>query len=141
MPRDRLALAVLVRREQELVRIGEVLLELRDDLLLARVDDVVRLEVLLHVDTERAEALALALGNVGRSVRQVTNVAHARVDREVAPEVAGDRPRFRGRLDDDEGLAHRRNTLAPLSPVTGARYCVAWPLRPARAGCISSSAR
>ena len=112
MPRDRLALAILVRREQELVRIGEVLLELRDDLLLARVDDVVRLEVLLHIDAERAEALALALGNVGRSVGQVTNVPHARVDREVAPEVAGDRPRLRGRLDDDEGLAHRRNTLA-----------------------------
>ena len=60
VPGDRLSLAILVRREQELVRVLQVLLQLGDDLLLARVDDVVRLEPLVDVDAERAEALALA---------------------------------------------------------------------------------
>ena len=51
MPGDRLAFAVLVRREQQLVRAGELLLEPGHDLLLLRVDDVVRLEVVLDGDT------------------------------------------------------------------------------------------
>ena len=62
MPRDRLALAILVRREQELVGVREALLQLGDDLLLSGIDDVVRLEAVVDVDTERAEPLALASG-------------------------------------------------------------------------------
>jgi hypothetical protein len=50
VPRDRLALAILVSREQQLVRPCELLLEPGDDLLLVRVHDVVRLEVVLHRD-------------------------------------------------------------------------------------------
>ena len=96
MPRDRLAFAILVRREQELVGVGEVLAELGDDLLLLRVDDVVRLEPVVHVDAERAEALALLLGHVTGAIRQVADVADARLDGVVAAEVAGDRSRLCG---------------------------------------------
>ena len=141
VPGDRLAFAVLVRREKELVRAGEPLLEVGDDLLLARIDDVVRLEVLGDVDAERAEPLALSLGNVPRAIGEVANVAYARSDRVVLSEVALDGSRLRRRLDDDEALAHGRNTLAPLSTVIGARYCPAWSLRLVRAGSISLSER
>ena len=85
VPGDRLALAILVRREQELVGVGEVLLELGDDLLLPGIDDVVRLEALVDVDAERAEALALRLGDVRGAIGKVANVADARLDGVVAP--------------------------------------------------------
>ena len=47
VPGDRLALAVFVRREQQLVRLGELLLQIRDDVLLVGVDDVERLELVI----------------------------------------------------------------------------------------------
>ena len=47
VPGDRLALAVLVRREQELVGVLQLALQPGDHLLLVRVDDVVRLELVL----------------------------------------------------------------------------------------------
>ena len=49
VPGDRLALAIFVRREQQLVGVLELRLQVGDDLLLARVDDVERLEVLVDV--------------------------------------------------------------------------------------------
>ena len=123
MPGDRLALAILVRREQELVRLGEPFLQVGDDLLLLGIDDVVRLEALLHVDAERAEALALRPRDVLGTIREVADVADARPDGVVVAEVAGDGPRLGGRLDDDEALGHRRDTLAPDSAGAGPRYC------------------
>ena len=81
MPRDRLALAILVRREQELVGVGEALLEVGDDLLLVGVDDVVRLESVVDVDAERSEPLALRLGDVLRAIREVANVARRSIRR------------------------------------------------------------
>ena len=112
MPGDRLALAILVRREEELVRAGEVLLELADRLLLLGLDDVVRLESLVDVDTERTEALPQGSRHVRRTARKVADVPHARPEHVAVSEVARDRARFRGALDDDEALAHRRDTLA-----------------------------
>ena len=141
VPGDRLAFAVLVRCEEELVRGGEPLLEVGDDLLLPGIDDVVRLEVLRDVHPERAEPLALGLGNVSGPIGKVANVADARPDGVVAPEVTLDGSRLRRRLHDDEALAHRRNTLAPVSTVAGARYSAAWPRRVVRAGSTSSSGR
>src|SRR4029450_7738525 len=137
VPPHPLAFPVLVRREEGLVGVGEPPLQVGDDLLLSRIDDVIRLEVLRDVDTERAEPLPLGLGGVPRAIREVANVTDARSDRVVAPEVALDGARLRRRLDDDEALAHRRNTLAPRSTVTGARYCATWPLRLGRAGSTS----
>src|SRR5260221_716391 len=49
VPGDRLALTVLVCREQELVRILQELLQLADPFLLVRVDDVERTELVLDV--------------------------------------------------------------------------------------------
>ena len=106
VPGDRLALAVLVRREQELVRVAELLPQVRDHTLLVGVDDVERLELVLDVHAELAVTLALLLRDVRGPVREVADVPDARLDDEVAAEVAGDRPRFGGRLDDDEAGCH-----------------------------------
>ena len=62
VPGDRLALAVFVRREQELVGVLEERLQLGDLLLLVRVDDVERAEVVLDVDAEPRPLLLLVLG-------------------------------------------------------------------------------
>ena len=102
MPRDRLALAVLVRREQQLVRAAQLLPEIRDDALLVGVDDVERVELVIDVDAELSVTRPLLLRHVRRAVRQVTDVPDARLHDEVTAEIAGDRPGLRRRLDDDE---------------------------------------
>jgi hypothetical protein len=102
VPGDRLALAVLVGREQELVRGSELLPEVRHDTLLVGVEDVERLEPVLDVHAERAEPRLVALLDVRRPLRQVADVADARLHDEVAAEIAGDRARLGGRFDDDE---------------------------------------
>ena len=102
VPRDGLALAVLVRREQELVGLGELLLEIGDDPFLVGVDDVERLEPVLDVDAELAVLRALLLRDVRRALREVADVTDAGLDREAAAEVAGDGPRLGGGLDYDE---------------------------------------
>ena len=81
VPGDRLALAVLVRREQELVGVLELRAQARDDLLLLRVDDVERLEVGVDVDAEaRPRLLLLRRRHLGGAVRQVADVADRRLD-------------------------------------------------------------
>ena len=65
-------------------------------MLLVGVDDVERVEALLDVHAELAVPLALLLRNVRGSPREVADVADARLDDEVAAEVAGDRPRLGG---------------------------------------------
>jgi hypothetical protein len=105
VPGDRLALAVLVRREQELVGVGEQLLQLADLLPLVRVDDVEGLELVVDVDAEpRPRLLLVLLGNVGGALGEVADVADARLDDEALAEVARDRLRLCGGLDDDEAL-------------------------------------
>ena len=59
MPRDRLALAVFVRRQVELVGSLEELLQVRHHRLLRRRDDVERLEAVVDVDAEARPRLAL----------------------------------------------------------------------------------
>ena len=76
VPGDRLALAVFVGREQELVGVLQELLQLADLLLLVRVDDVERLEVVLDVDAEpRPLLLLVLLRDVGGALGQVADVA------------------------------------------------------------------
>ena len=105
VPGDRLALAVFVRREQELVGVLQLRLQVGDDLLLARVDDIERLEVVVDVDAEAGPRLALVLRrDLGRVVGQVADVADRRLDDVVGAEVAGDRLRLGRRLDDHELL-------------------------------------
>ena len=59
VPGDRLALAILVRREQELVGGLELAAEVADDALLPGIDDVEGLEVVLDVDSEPGPARLL----------------------------------------------------------------------------------
>jgi len=109
VPGDRLALAVLIGGEVELVGVLEGALELGHLLLLVRVDDVVRLEVALDVDRELAVGTLLHLRGQLGGLRKVTNVPDARLDVELWPEIAADGARLRGRLDDHElaGTGHR----------------------------------
>src|SRR5439155_5377779 len=105
VPGDRLAFAVLVRREQELVRVGELLAQVGDDLLLVGVDDVERLEAVVDVDAEPSPRLLLHRSrDLARAVGKVADVADARRHDEVVSEITRDRLRLRGRLDDDEAL-------------------------------------
>ena len=121
VPGDGLALAILVRREQELLRVGQPLAQLADLALLVGVDDVQRLEVVLDVDAETRPGLLLELvRNLLRAGRQVANVADGGIDHEVVAEVRGDRPRLRRGLDDHQPFAcfrccHERMTLATVS--------------------------
>ena len=92
VPGDRLALAIFVRREQELVGVRELRPQIRDDGLLLRIDDVERLEVLIDVDAEPGPRLLLVLGrHLCGAVREVADMADRRLDHVVLPEVPGDR--------------------------------------------------
>ena len=103
VPRDGLALAVLVGREVELVGVLDERLELADLLLAVGADDVERLEVVVGVDAEARPGLALVLGrDVGGVARQVADVADRGLDDVAVAEVAADRLRLGRRLDDDE---------------------------------------
>src|SRR5438093_444707 len=118
VPGDRLALAVFVRRQQELVGLLQELLQLADLLLLVGIDDVERLEVVLDIDAEARPLLLLVfLRDVGGALGQVADVADARLDDEIVAEIALDRPCLGGRLDDHQApvpflRSHRRVTIA-----------------------------
>ena len=106
MPGDRLAFAVLVRREQELVGVLELLLQLADLGLLVGVDDVERLEVGVDRDAHRPVLGALLLGHVAGAIREVADVPDARLDVVIRAEIARDGLRLRGALDDHKLLRH-----------------------------------
>ena len=123
VPRDGLALAVLVRREKELVGILERLLQVADRLLLGLVDDVVGLEVVVDVDRQLGPGLLPdRLGKLGRLRREVADMTDRGHDRVVRAEIAGDLLRLCGRLDDHQGLVC--HVLAsPISRQGGIRHC------------------
>jgi len=103
LPRDGLALAVLVGGEQEFVGFLQEVLELGDLLALVGVDQVQRLEVAVHVHAEPAHRGALVLlRHLVRAGRQVTDVADRGLDGVTRSEVALDRLRLGRRLDDDQ---------------------------------------
>ena len=119
VPGDGLALAVLVRREVELVGVLDQRLELADLLLAVGADDVERFEVVLGVDAEPRPRLALVLGrDVGGVARQVADVADRGLDDVTRSEVTADRLGLGRRLDDHQ-LGARRPPCATRSlPVT-----------------------
>src|SRR5262252_652833 len=103
VPGDRLALAVLISGEQELVRAVEQLPELRHLGLLVRVHDVQGLEVVVHVNPEPRPRLLPVLGrDLGRLVGHVPDVADAGLHHVVVAQVPSDRAGLRGRLDNDK---------------------------------------
>jgi hypothetical protein len=78
VPGDRLALAVLICREEELVGVLQELLELGDLLLLVGVDDIERLEAMINIDSESGPRLALEFRrDIGRSLGKIADVADA----------------------------------------------------------------
>ena len=126
MPGDRLAFAVFVRREQQLIGVLQLRLQVGDDLPLARVDDVDRLELAVDVDAEPGPLLVLVLrGYLGGVLRQVADVADRRLDDKVGAEVAGDRLRLGRRLDDHEplslGCGHFARHLSALAQIRDTR--------------------
>ena len=103
MPGDRLALAVTVRGQVELVDVLEQVLQLGDGALLVRADDVERLEVGVDVDAEPRPRLRLVLGgHVGGSPGQVADVPAGGLDDVVGAQVASYFARLGRRLDYDE---------------------------------------
>ncbi len=104
VPRDGLALAVLIGCEEELVGFLQRPLELGDRLLLRVGDDVVGLEAVVDVDRELAERTLLELGGQVLGLDEVTDVSDGRLDLVSVTEVLRDRLRLRGALDDHELL-------------------------------------
>ena len=92
VPGDRLPLAVGVGRQVDLARLLDALLELLDELGLVPRHQVLRREVVVDVDPERA------LG-------QVADVAHRGLHGVAAAQILADRPRLGRRLDDDQPAA------------------------------------
>ena len=81
VPGDRLAFAVFVGREVELVGVLEQLLQLVDVALLVAGHDVVGLEAVVDVDAEAGPRLVLDLGRCVRgAVRQVADVTDRGLD-------------------------------------------------------------
>ena len=82
VPADRLALAVLVGREDELVGALQRALQLGDDLLLRRVHDVDDVEVVVGVDAGEAAVRLDLVGRLGLQfllvAREVADVPDAR---------------------------------------------------------------
>jgi hypothetical protein len=109
VPRDGLALAVLISGEVELVGVLEQSLEFGDRLLLRVGHHVVGLEAVLDVDGELAERALLELRWQVLGLDQVADVPHRRLDGVAVAEVLRDRLRLGRRLDDDEsvGGGHR----------------------------------
>jgi hypothetical protein len=103
VPGDRLALAVAVGGEQELVRARQRVLQGADGRLLVRVHDVERLEAVVDIDPRPCPLLALVLGrHLGGTGREVAHVAPAGLHDVTVAEKAGDLGRLGGRLDDHQ---------------------------------------
>ena len=102
VPRDSLTLAVLISCQEEFVGLLEELLEFGDLFLLIRVHHVVRLEALVHVDSEATEwPLLHILGQLG-GLREVTDVADGSGYVVVGTQVSLNGGGLRRRLHDHE---------------------------------------
>ena len=124
VPGDRLALAVLIGGEVELVGVLEQVLELADLRLLVARHDVVGLEAVLDVDREPAPRLVLDLRRgVGGALREVADVADRGLD-DVVPR-RGSPPIVRAFAGDST-----ITNLCATEPVSPAiRACLAPPVR------------
>ena len=92
VPGDGLPLAILVRREVQLVGVLDQGPELADLLLAVRAHDIERLEVVLGVDAEARPGLGLVLlRHVGGVAGQVADVTDRRLNGVPLAEVTADR--------------------------------------------------
>jgi len=121
VPRDGLALAVLIRGQVELVGVLEGPLEFGDLLALVGIDDVVGLEVVLDVDAELPERPLLHVRRHLARGGDVADVADGGLHHPSGAQVSGDRLDLVGGLDDDElvarrgGGSHRNHHFLPRS--------------------------
>ena len=105
VPRDGLTLAVGVCREQQLVALLQLRLEVGDLLLLVGADDVERRETVLRVHAESRPRFLLVLrGDVSSTAREVTDVSDRGLDNVVVAQVRLDLLRLGRRLHNDQGL-------------------------------------
>ena len=108
VPADRLALSVGVRCEQQFRRALDCAPEVRHLLLLAGRHHVIGRELGVHVHTQTSPALWLdLLGHVGRRLRQVANMAEARLDAILGAKEAPERLGLGRRLNDDQRFCHK----------------------------------
>ena len=111
VPADRFTLAVGVGGQQQLRGILHRSLQVRDLLLLVVRDDVVGREVAVDVHAEAPPLLLLdLLRDLGCGLRQIADVAVARLDPVFRPEETAQRLRLRRRLHDHERLSHRSDS-------------------------------
>ena len=122
VPTNRLALAILVGREDQFVGALERRFQLGDDLLLVGRDDVTGVEMIVGIDAgEPSVRDLLVVGDLFLAAREVSDVPDARLDRVVAPEESRDGLGLRRGLHDDErfchcySLARRRRRVASFS--------------------------
>ena len=121
VPGDRLALAVIIGGEVELVGVLEQLLQLRDVALLVAWHDVIGLEPVVDVDGEPSPGLVLDRGRgVSSVVGEVADVTDRGLDDVAAAEEAADLRRLGRRLDDDELVCHVRFSCSLMPLVHGA---------------------
>ena len=105
VPRDRLALAVLVSGEQELFGILQLLLDLGDPRLLVGVDDIDRLELAVGVHAQPGPWQALELGrHLAGADGEVADMADRCRHGIVRSQIALDGLRLRRGFDDHEML-------------------------------------
>ena len=117
MPGDGLSLAVAVSGQVQLVGVGEQALELAYLLALVAVDDVQRLEAVVHIDAETGPRLGLVgRGNLCGPAGQVSDVADGRLHHEAGAEVARDGLRLGGRLHDHQSIGHGLSERLRLRP-------------------------
>src|SRR5699024_1711853 len=103
VPGNRLPLAVTIGGQQQLVDVGELLLQRLDGGPLVGLHHVQRRELVVDVHPGARPLLALVLGgHVGRTGGEVTDMATARLDDIPVAEVARDLVRLGRRLDDHE---------------------------------------
>ena len=115
MPRDRFAFAVRVGGEDHFASGIDALFEILDRFDFVARNEVLRREVVVDIDAERA-------------FRQVADVTHRRLDRIAAAEVFADRLRFGGRFHDDQPASARTRRSRPgrFRLRRGFLFCRGW---------------
>ena len=107
VPRDRLALAVLIRCEHQLVGAAQRAPKLGDLTPLLAGDHVQGIEATFDINTQTCPgAPPVLLRHLGSGPRQVPDVTDRGLDLVAGTEVALDRPGLGRRLDDDERVSH-----------------------------------
>src|SRR5690606_33977741 len=135
VPADRLALAVLVRRDVDLVGLLEGGLEAAHDLALAGRHDVDGLEALLDVHAQaRPALLADLVGDLGGGGGEVPDVTHARLHLVARGPGAAGGARLRGWLDDHEAAWGSFASGGQLVSLLGSRHIIRAPPEAAREG-------